>query len=167
MKNQSLVKAPVLRHVSLAFAAIFVLFAGLFTYDLAYPPNIDAPYRLPNSNTQILMRLTRSHPWLAEYKRTLLLTYSNGASLSVELFPDTGGYSRAQLYLGADGIYYVKGYFDSARIDVANKIINALDAKLPTKLTYLGAFDEDIKRRKWKFYSAEESKEQSLEAGGG
>ncbi|MEO6292515.1 MAG: hypothetical protein ABIO88_07820 [Burkholderiaceae bacterium] len=109
------------------------------------------------------MELTPSHLFLAEYKRTLVLRKKGLPDQRVVMVPDTGGYSRAQLYRLSDGRFFVRGYFDAIKIDPTKHRLTMESETQPVTGTYLGAFD-DTAERKWQFISANKSPEKSLVA---
>jgi hypothetical protein len=74
----------------------------------------EASVVLAESNAKITLRLQPMHPYLAEYRRFLVLQLHNGDQRSIELQPDTGGFARTQIYLFPTGRIAVQGYLDAA-----------------------------------------------------
>ncbi len=120
----------------------------------------------PADGVRIVLQLQPIHPFLAEYRKTLVVSSTGGSHTSRELFSDTGGYLRTQLYLALDHSYYLKGYFDVAHVssDAAHITIDVTAVAVGAR--YLGAFDEDATRT-FRFISARESPEQPLVPSGG
>jgi len=130
-----------------------------------FPPVIEATFALPDTSDRIVARISPSHPYLAEYERSIELIGRNGQSVRARLFPDTGGYRRTQIYRGSDGSYYAKGFFDVARLDPTATSITMTES-VPVDSTYLGAFDADASKT-WRFLTPEESYEEPLIPQGG
>jgi hypothetical protein len=128
----------------------------------AFSPEYKAVTQLPGTDAQLTMTLKSSHPFLAEYDRTLVLSYGNKEGASQLLLNDTGGYSRSQLYALPSGEFVITSYFDQrATISTKNKSISIRKETLPPEAKYLGAFTDDSSRT-WRFMNAVESPEQSL-----
>ena len=146
-----------------------IAFATLITFVVCSfidPPTYEIEYSLPTDSTRLVARFTPMHPYLAEYERSLVVVRSDGTRTEVKLFPDTGGYRRAQLYQAEDGSMYFKGYFDVARIDSSTREVSVVSSAIPAGTRYLGAFDY-VRDIGWKFLPPAESPEQTLEAIGG
>jgi hypothetical protein len=152
----------VLRRLALAGAALMAFVAWRFidppTYEIAYTP--------PASATRLVARFTPTHAYLAEYARSLAVVRADGSRTEVQLAPDPGGYSRAQLYQSDDGTLYYKGYFDVARVDSKTGDVNASQPAVPAGARYLGAFDY-VRDTGWRFLLPAESPEQALKPGPG
>lgn len=135
---------------------------ALFTgFELVYPtPHvIEFPGR-----AQVKLRFTPAHLYLAEYERSVVFTNREGRSLSAELFPDTGGYARSQLYEGRDGKLYLAGHFDVAVLDPSAASISVGSHDVPAGSKYLGAIDF-VSKFGLRFLSPAESPEQRLSGG--
>jgi hypothetical protein len=154
------------RALKTTLAILAVLGGILAAWEYLVPDYHDATYRDPTSGVQIVLRLVPSHPYLAEYDRTVLLRSNSGRKVQVDLFPDTGGYSRTQLYRVSNTRYWLKGSFDSAMIDVSTQSIEVRETLADPSGTYLGAFARDTKEG-WRFLPASVSPEASLEPKGG
>jgi hypothetical protein len=113
----------------------------------------------------ISLKLYRSHPFLAEYDRELVLLKNGKEIIKQELFPDTGGYNSTNLYRCNGNKYLVKGYFDSWLVDVNGSSIIEEECKNGKK-EFIGAF-HDVESRLWRFFPANERKEEILGAQGG
>jgi hypothetical protein len=147
--------------VLLGALAILVIAAFVF------PPEYKAVTQLPGTDAHLTMTLKPSHPFLAEYERTLTLSHGNKDDVRQVLLSDTGGYSRSQLYALPNGDFLLTSYFDQrAIISTKNKSISILKETLSSDAKYLGAFTDDSSRT-WRFMKAVESPEQSLVATGG
>ena len=146
-----------------AVVSLVVSLAGISYY---FPPTYEATASLPGSNFQLVVQLEPMHPYLAEYRRSLVLRTIGTPDRRVEMFPDTGGYSRTQLYRLADGLFLVRGFFDTVRIDLTKRSFVVEPETHNVVGTYLGAFD-DKGDGGWRFIGANQSPEQPLVAGGG
>ncbi|HEY5627083.1 MAG TPA: hypothetical protein VIR79_04015, partial [Nitrospira sp.] len=86
-----------------------------------------------------------------------------GCSAASELFPDTGGVSRRNLYASAAGQLFIVGQFDVRRFDESSCRVDLIEFRsLNTTLTFLGSFDVD-RSDNWAFISAEERSERPFE----
>lgn len=125
----------------------------------------EAAANLPGTTAQVAIQLRPTHPYLSEYNRTVVLRNQNHNEIAQDLFPDTGGYARSQLYLLGDGEFILRGYYDVAKISVAENRISTEEISFPHDATYLGAFDHDASHN-WRFLPAAERPEQTLVASG-
>lgn len=139
-----------------------MIFSSFGFADSAYV----AKMALPGSRTILVIEVEATHHHLAEYSRRLVLYVDGLPSQRMELFPDTGGYSRAQLYQLPDGFFYLLSYFDAVLIDPVNNLLSDAHLSRPERGKYLGAFDM-VSRRIWAFIPENESAEQVMLAGGG
>lgn len=147
----------------LALVGAILLLAASSYY---FPPTYEAVAFFPKSSSQIVMELEPMHPWLAEYKRFAVIRENGKPARRLEIFPDTGGYSRTQLYRLPSGILLLNGFFDSVKINPATHSLISGPEVAAVDGTYLGAFDR-TRDGKWQFIDAARSPEQRLVAGGG
>ncbi len=90
------------------------------------------------SNT-ITIELRASHPYLAEYDRTLVVSSNSHPVVRQQLAKDTGGYTAANLYRCSSVIYQLDDYSGSFVINLANGSISV--GKCPGNSVYIGIFD--------------------------
>jgi hypothetical protein len=102
------------------------------------------------------------HPYLAEYRRAVVLRKPGESDVRKDMFPDTGGYSRTQLYRLSDGRFVIRGFFDAFLIDPQEHSISAADAKLVETAKYLGAFD-GLHDGAWRFIPGPEDRKERLD----
>jgi hypothetical protein len=122
-----------------------------------------ATVEVPSVGTRLTITRVASHPFLARYNLTLRLDGPNGCKASMELFPDTGGVSRRNLYEIRGGLLYVIGQYDARVIDPRNCVITLSEFRfLDPRRSFLGSFDENEGR--WRFLSPEQRAERSFEA---
>lgn len=117
------------------------------------------------SSLGVTVTVTRvaTHPFLARFNLKLQVTGPAGCTSSSDLFPDTGGVSRRNLYLGADGRIYVIGQFDARAFDVDFCVIVLREFRsLDEHMRYVGVFDVNEDRR-WTFFPAAVRPEQAFE----
>ena len=96
-----------------------------------------------------------THPFLARFNLKLTVTAPNGCSATSDLFPDTGGVSRRNVYRGGTGRLYVVGQFDVRRFDLHNCRIELMEFRsVERDLLFVGSFDIDGSGR-WTFLPAE------------
>lgn len=93
---------------------------------------------------QVTVTRVATHPFLARYNLKLTVRTTTGCSATSELFPDTGGVSRRNLYSGASGQLFVVGQFDARRFDELSCRVELIEFRsLETRMTFLGSFDVD------------------------
>jgi hypothetical protein len=124
-----------------------------------------AGYSVPATNVEVAIELKPTHPFLAEYERTLILA-SRTKRQEQKMFPDTGGYLRTNLYSLEGGRFLVKGFFDEWLVQTQPLQINESSQSMPPGGTFIGAFD-DTGDGRWRFIPAAERIEQPLVARGG
>lgn len=113
----------------------------------------------------LVLTITRvaTHPFLARYNLSMKAAAGAACSAASELFPDTGGVSRRNVYLGTTGLLYVVGQYD---IRVFNRDRCSVELQefrlLESQLDYLGTFDLDRDRR-WRFFPPAARPEQQFE----
>lgn len=123
-----------------------------------------ATVEVPSAGTRVTVTRVASHPFLARYNLTLRIEGLNGCRTSMELFPDTGGVSRRNLYDTPSELLYVIGQYDARVIDPRNCVITLSEFRfLGTRRSFLGSFDEN-EGRGWMFLSREQRAEQPFEA---
>src|SRR5882762_3312151 len=140
----------VLKYLLIGVGGIFAVLVGLFAFAYFFPPTYEAATELPGTNSKVIVRLRPMHLYLAEYRRALVLRKSGVPDQQFDMFPDTGGYSRTQLYQLDDGRFVMRGFFDSVVIDANAHTISTPSAALPENNRYLGAFD-DTGDGRWRF----------------
>ena len=112
---------------------------------------------------RLIVTRTATHPFLARYNVRLQVEGKEGCAVSADLFPDTGGHSRRNLYQTAAGMIYVLGQFDARVVDEAACTIRLVEFRfLESGATFLGTFDEDAQHR-WTFMPASVRAERPFE----
>ena len=125
-------------------------------------PAIASTQVLPHGYSVTVTRVA-THPFLARYNLSLKVVTRSGCSAASELFPDTGGVSRRNLYLAPSGRLYLVGQFDVRRFDEKPCRAELIEFRsLETGLTFLGSFDVDGTGR-WSFFSSAVREEQPFE----
>jgi len=118
-------------------------------------PEHSATVGLPGSPYVLRVVLKASHPFLAEYDRSFRVERDGRATREdVELFPDTGGYARVNLYqLGSAVLLQTVGN-DEYLIDANTGVVTTRPIKTgepvatrPSGATFMGAFDFDERDR--------------------
>jgi hypothetical protein len=124
---------------------------------------VSATAELPSLGLLVTVSRVATHPFLARYNLKLKVTAPGGCSASGELFPDTGGVSRRNLYAGATGLLYVVGQFDARVFDRASCSVALREFRsLEEGMQYLGTFDVSDEQR-WMFFPAGVRPEQLFE----
>ncbi len=104
-----------------------------------------------------------THPFLARFNLRLTISLVDGCSATSELFPDTGGVSRRNIYLADSNRLYVVGQFDVRRFDAQNCRIDLVEFRsLEPNMTFVGSFDVDGKGN-WTFLPAHARAERAFE----
>lgn len=151
-----------LKYLLVGAGCLIVVFVGLIGFSYFFPPTYEADTRLPGTNSIVEVQLQPMHLYLAEYRRAIVLHSPNAADVRMEMFPDTGGYLRTQLYRLKDGRFVIEGFFDAFVVDPEKQSISHADAKIVNTAQYLGAFD-DTGDGRWRFIPASESPKQWLQ----
>jgi hypothetical protein len=85
-----------------------------------------------------------THPFLARYNLKLTVSTTAGCSAASELFPDTGGVSRRNLYLTDSGRLFVVGQFDVRRFDEQSCRVELIEFRsMEAGMAFMGSFDVD------------------------
>jgi len=122
-----------------------------------------AQYSVPSGDVTLAVSLLSTHPFLAEFKRELLVTRANTPPTTTELFPDTGGYALVNLYRRSDGQLLVRTIGDDSYVvDPTGEIKTIPAIGASSTDAYLGAFDWDAQKR-WRFIPASEAAEMPLD----
>ena len=96
-----------------------------------------------------------THPFLARFNLKLTVSTTSGCSAVSELFPDTGGVSRRNVYRGTMDRLYVIGQFDVRRFDPHTCRIELIEFRsLEPSLLFVGSFDSDPSGR-WSFFPSD------------
>ena len=112
--------------------------------------------------TEITVIRVATHPFLARFNLKLTVKAA-GCSASSDLFPDTGGVSRRNLYRDSGGRLYLIGQFDVRRFDSRTCLVELIEFRsVETGLRYLGTFDSDDTGR-WTFFPPEKRSERPFE----
>jgi len=111
-----------------------------------------------SANLIIEVKLEPSHPFFAEYHRSLTVYRGDQRTASAVLFPDTGGYSMVNVYRAAsEGFRLLTMGNDSYVVNTEGDIRVVSDRQEMLFDVYLGAFDWC--GSSWRFVSVAESPE--------
>jgi hypothetical protein len=145
-----------LKYLAIGLGALFAIVVALVATNRFFPPTYEASAQLPGSPSVVAVQLQPTHLYLAEYRRALVLRNPGAPDLRQDMFPDTGGYSRTQLYQLSDGRFLVEGTFDSFIVDVAAHRISIAPKEASSNAKYLGVFD-DTGDGRWRYLAEAES----------
>jgi hypothetical protein len=120
---------------------------------------------VPDSRVSLAIERTSNHGYLTEYRRTLIVALDGRESARLEMFTDTGGYSRTNLYRLSRGTVFLRDAFESFTIDLATGAV-LRDESRRAPAAFLGSFDVDAAGT-WSFISASERGERPTELSGG
>jgi hypothetical protein len=96
-----------------------------------------ARFQQPHSDTTVAIQRT-SHGPFAEYERTVIVELEGRTATQLSMFPDTGGYSRANLYqLEDERLLLLRDAEASYTIDLGARVITRDEARRQTG-TFLG-----------------------------
>lgn len=141
-----------------ALGIFLLLFLSSCRSDTPQP----ATAEVPSTGMKVTVTRVASHPFLARYNLTLRIDGPHGCRASMELFPDTGGVSRRNLYEIRGGLLYVIGQYDARVIDTQSCVITLSEFRfLDPRRSFLGSFDEEEGR--WMFLPRERRVERSFE----
>ena len=144
-----------LARIAIAGAVIAIL--GVLLFGQRTTTSSLAPLTLPDGNTRLRVELKPTHPFLAEYDRTLTVNRGN-SEVRQELFQDTGGYGRLNIYILSPEVVIVSGPFEELLVNVGTLKIEKLTKPLQIKGTYLAAFAK-APEGTWRFIPAAEAGE--------
>jgi hypothetical protein len=119
-------------------------------------PRCSAAYAVPGSSYRIEIAMRR-FGFLAEFQRWLYIENAGHRIAVLELFPDTGGYRRANLYRTAPDQWLVRTFFrNSYVIDLRREAIDKVNAapRIRSDDEFVGAFD--IIDDEWRFIPSNE-----------
>ncbi len=115
---------------------------------------VSAPAVIDPPGWRVTVTRVATHPFLARYNLSLSVAAPGGCSAVSELFPDTGGVSRRNVYVAASGELFVIGQFDARRFDEPRCRVELIEFRsVGTQMTFVGAFDVDDTGR-WAFLPA-------------
>jgi hypothetical protein len=130
---------------------------GAFFAALAVMPACNSDVPVPAAadiappGLHVTVTRVATHPFLARFNLTLTVMTPGGCSATSELFPDTGGVSRRNVYRGAEDRLYVVGQFDVRRFDLRSCRIDLIEFRsLEPALSFVGSFDVDVSSH-WTF----------------
>lgn len=104
-----------------------------------------------------------THPFLSRFNLALTVRTAGGCAATSELFPDTGGVSRRNLYLTTSDRLYVVGQFDVRRFDPQRCLIELVEFRsVEDGLRFIGSFDTD-RSGQWAFQTASTQAERPFE----
>ena len=116
---------------------------------------VSAVAHLTTHGYQVTLTRVATHPFLARFNLKLTVSSPAGCTATSELFPDTGGVSRRNLYLATFEKLYVVGQFDVRRFDAAHCRVELIEFRsVEPNMTFVGSFDVDGAGR-WTFIPAE------------
>ena len=93
---------------------------------------------------EVIVTRVATHPFLARFNLKLTVRTSGGCSATSELFPDTGGVSRRNVYRRSMNQLYLVGQFDVRRFDLDRCHIELMEFRsVETGLVFVGSFDID------------------------
>lgn len=118
----------------------------------------------PGSGTSIAIALEPAHPYLAEYRRTLVITPVGAAARRYTLSKDSGGYAAIQLHACAGGMLMVSSHMEQLQIDPRSAGVRQGACAGPRH--YTGMFDGGGSRP-WRFFPASQRPYAPLRMRGG
>ncbi|WP_303747912.1 hypothetical protein [Stenotrophomonas pigmentata] len=123
-----------------------------------------ATFTEQSTGATIQIDLEPTHPYLAEYSRTLIFKKSGFPDSRHQLSKDTGGYAAANLYKCADNLMMLDSYSEFVLVDTSTGKISP--GNCPASSTYVGMFDGGGSKP-WAFFPASQRSEKALVMRGG
>jgi hypothetical protein len=124
---------------------------------------VSAITRVTPPGFTITVTRVATHPFLSRFNLALMVSTAGGCSTTSELFPDTGGVSRRNLYLGTSDRLYVVGQFDVRRFDPQKCLIELIEFRsVEGGLKFIGSFDIEPSGQ-WVFQTASTRSERPFE----
>ena len=124
-----------------------------------------ATFFVLHSNTSVTVERLSRNLYLAEYERTIIIEKGGRPIKQLKMFPDTGGYSRANLYRLDGQTLLLRDAADSYTIDLVNQAVFKDESRREAG-TFLGSFDRDGSKT-WRFLPVGERPEMPTEFSGG
>lgn len=134
---------------------VFVAGSVFYVAGLLAACNSDVPVSattdILSHGFHVVVTRTATHPFLARFNLKLTVSTTTGCAASSELFPDTGGVSRRNLYISDTGLLFLVGQFDVRRFDAKMCRVDLLEFRaLDREMRFLGSFDVD-RTNQWTF----------------
>ena len=142
----------------------YVLGASCLVWACGLDPE-RATYRLADRRTIVVVERRAIHEVLAEFERWAYLDVEGRTMARIDLFTDTGGYSRVNLYRLSDARLLMRDAEGSYMVDAAAGTITK-DAIRRRTGTFVGCFDVD-ESKVWRFLPPTERQELPTEFRGG
>ncbi len=99
-----------------------------------------------------------THLFLAEYERYLILSIDGIEKQRIEMFDDTGGYSRTDVFQTSATQYVLRGFDDRYQLDLVRQSVSPAQTFDKKNAKFVGSFDVDDDRV-WRFILATERPE--------
>lgn len=144
------------RKISSKINLIALLLATALTACRVEPVDQVAVFDFSDEITISIVR-TPSHPTFAEYKRTACLYRSGKRRACWEMFPDTGGTHRINVYRAKDGSIFLHDRVSSYAINLPSEEFAEVEVAKAAG-AYLGCFNQDT-TGVWRFISVKDSPE--------
>jgi len=117
-------------------------------------------FSVPGTNVSLQIVLKPTHPYLAEYERTLIV--SNGQQKATSrIFNDTGGYGKLNIYSTGPRSILVQGPFEVVGVNLDTLTIESNPAPTRVSPNYLATFTKS-NNSGWRFIPASEQSEQEI-----
>jgi hypothetical protein len=150
-------------HRAIRLIAIAASLAALYSCGR---PEERASFLVPESKATVVVARTPAHAFLAEYDRRALVELHGTSPGHQQLFPDTGGYSRTNLYRLEARKALLRDADASYTIDLSTGRISKDAIRQEANGRFLGSFDADDSHI-WRFIPASERGELPTEFRGG
>lgn len=121
-------------------------------------------FKVPDSNLSIRVGPTQSHPFLAEFERSLVLERDGTGLVKDRLYPGTGSGSLANLYQVKKDQYVLvdmNGYWFEIDVKAGQLKAGGWHWEEEAPGGYVGCFTFDAKKERFGFFSPAEMKERS------
>jgi hypothetical protein len=125
-----------------------------------------ASFLVPDSKATIVIARDSAHAFLAEYDRRAVVDVDGISSGHQHLFPDTGGYSRTNIYRLDARKALLRDADASYTVDLSTGRISKDAIRQKANSRFLGSFDTDDSHT-WRFIPVRERGELPTEFRGG
>ena len=117
-----------------------------------------------DQGVRVTIRRVAIHPFLAEYKRWLVVEQNTRPPAEMEMEVDTGGGQHVKVYPVGPGLLFLRDCFGAYQVDLGGRITGLGVAPTPTDALFIGAFDRDATGflGAWRFIPAAERPEQPI-----
>lgn len=117
-------------------------------------------FSVPGTDASLQIILKPTHPYLAEYERTLVVS-KGPQKVTSRIFNDTGGYGKLNIYSNGPRSILVQGPFEVVSVNLDSLTIESNPSATKVSTNYLATFTNS-NTSGWRFIPASEQSEQEI-----